>query len=117
MALLIAATQCSCTVRGLVQLVVYVPGPRDFRMQRLATVARAAKTLADQLRIPLRGAFRRNDLYDISVYYMDDRGREEYVYSDWDQNLGEEEVRRAMLLLTPTLSSLLSRPETRRIYA
>jgi len=81
-------------------------------MERLTLVARAARSLADQLRIPIRGVFKRNDLAEISVYYVDDRGREEYVYSDWDRRRDEEEIRRAMLSLTPTLSSRLGRPTT-----
>lgn len=100
----------------MAQLVVYVPGVRDFQAQRLVVVARAAKTLADQLRVPLRGAFRRNDLYDISVYYVDDDGREEYVYSDWDGRRDEEGVRRAMLSLTPTLSRLIE-PQAWMVHA
>ncbi|MEM3018687.1 MAG: hypothetical protein QW220_01120 [Candidatus Bathyarchaeia archaeon] len=90
----------------MAKLILYIPVYRGFSKERLQTVARAAKRVADQLGISLDGAYRRSDVFDISLYFQDDDGSEEWVYSDWEANRSEETVYSLMFSLTNVLRQL-----------
>jgi hypothetical protein len=90
----------------LAKLVLYIPIHRSFSRDRLLTVVRAARRIGDQLGISLEGAYRRSDISEISVYFQDDDGREEWVYGDWEPNRSEETVYSLMFSLTDVLRQL-----------
>ncbi|MBS7609649.1 hypothetical protein KEJ19_03640, partial [Candidatus Bathyarchaeota archaeon] len=92
----------------LAKLVLYIPVYWGFSNGGLQTVARAAKRVADQLGISLDGAYRRSDIFDISLYFQNDGGSEgeELVYSDWETNRSEETVYSLMFSLTNVLRQL-----------